>query len=244
MTPPSLISRSKTLSTSATKCPWRPRMSTARHRPHSTAWSSPRNPSGWSCAGSWADGCCECWTNHFDPIVPDHTAPPASSLLLACPGPGAPCRLCREPSRSAPVPCLGLPEPLLYVQPRKPSRRPSPRGHWLWLETLLVATTGVVCSWQSRRGAQGCCPTPHNPPTESQHCPGQGQLQADTAPPPLGGTLWPAVLLFTYQMLQMAYYTAITNVADPHNDSYWCSYCPHFTDGETEAQRRGWLAGK
>lgn len=42
------------------KCPWRPRVSIARRRSHSTVWSSRRSPLGWSCGGSWMDGCCEC----------------------------------------------------------------------------------------------------------------------------------------------------------------------------------------
>ena len=55
-----LSSRSKILPTDAMKCPWRPRVSIARRRSHSTAWSSWRSPLGWSCGGSWTDGCCEC----------------------------------------------------------------------------------------------------------------------------------------------------------------------------------------
>lgn len=55
-----LSSRSKIPPTDAMRCPWRPRVSAARHRSHSTAWSSQRSPLGWSCGGSWTDGCCEC----------------------------------------------------------------------------------------------------------------------------------------------------------------------------------------
>lgn len=60
VTPPLSSSRSKTLPASATRCPGRPRACAAARRPPSTAWSSPRSPSGWSCAGSWTAGCCEC----------------------------------------------------------------------------------------------------------------------------------------------------------------------------------------
>lgn len=60
LTAPLLSSRSEIPPAGATRCPWRPRVSVAGRRQRSTAWSSPRTPSGWSCSGSWMAGCCEC----------------------------------------------------------------------------------------------------------------------------------------------------------------------------------------
>lgn len=122
-----LTSRSKIPPTGATRCPWRPRVSTAGPRPRSTVWSSRRSPSGWSCAGGWTAGHCECWSQCPDPsgrVRAPSPARPRSTSLLPPPGALPPLpQLLSHPSAEA-----------LLRSPREGPRRVDPtRDLWQWL---------------------------------------------------------------------------------------------------------------
>lgn len=148
VTPLLSSSRSEIPPTGATRCPWRPHVSTARHRPRSTAWSSARSPSGWLCAGSWTAGCCEWLTwaggsgrDHIT-LVPVHPPPWASYPQ----GPGAQCLSTWSSQRAPRHPVSGLP-----AGGHVP---PGTFGHG-WRH--FGCHHGCGCCWHLVGRAQGCC---------------------------------------------------------------------------------------